>query len=112
MSRSQRAVTTDERVRRTVMAQDWFGTAIEFRDDALGQHFSQLDSPLVERIDVPHDALRENGVLVEGHQLAECSWRQLLREDGVRRAIAFEHPMRNERLRCAFSSHLIRCLAE
>ena len=45
--------------------------ALEFRDNALSQHFAQLDAPLVEGIDVPDRALSEDVVLVEGDELAE-----------------------------------------
>ena len=45
--------------------------ALEFGDDALGQHLAQFDAPLVERVDVPDDALREDAVLVKRDQLAE-----------------------------------------
>ena len=43
----------------------------EFRDDALRQDFAELDAPLVERIDVPDDALGEHAVLVQRDQLAQ-----------------------------------------
>ena len=36
----------------------------EFGDDALGQHLSQFDPPLVERINLPDNALGENAVFI------------------------------------------------
>ncbi len=41
------------------------GLGFQFRDDALGQHLAQLNAPLVERINVPNHALREDTVLVK-----------------------------------------------
>ena len=62
---------------------------------------AQLDAPLVERVDVPDRALREDGVLVEGDELAEHFRREPLGEDRVRRAVAFENPVRHEPIRRA-----------
>jgi hypothetical protein len=86
--------------------------ALEFRNDALGQHFAQLDSPLVELIDVPDYALGENIMLVESDQLAERFRREPIGEDGVRRAVAFEDPVRHEPIRRAFGLDLLGRLAE
>ena len=47
---------------------------------ALGEHLPQLDAPLVERVDVPDGALREDAVLVERDELAE----RLRREPSAR----------------------------
>ena len=57
--------------------------AFEFGNDALGQRLSQLDAPLVERIDVPDHALSEDTMLVEGNQLAECFRREPFGKDCV-----------------------------
>ena len=38
---------------------------------SLGEHFAELDAPLVEAVDVPDRTLHEDRVLVEGDQLAE-----------------------------------------
>src|SRR6266496_6599164 len=61
----QLSVATDHVVRRAVVAERRLGLALEFRDDALGQYLAQFDSPLIERVDVPDDALGEDAVLVE-----------------------------------------------
>ena len=47
--------------------------AFEFRDDALGERFAKFDTPLIEGVDVPDDALGEDVVFVEGDELAEHS---------------------------------------
>lgn len=39
----------------------------QLRFNGFGQLLAQLDAPLVERVDVPDDALREDLVLVEGY---------------------------------------------
>ncbi len=86
--------------------------ALEFRDDALGQHLAQLDAPLVERVDVPDDALGEDAVLVERDELAERFRREPLGEDGVRRAVALEDPVRHEPIRRALGLDFLGRLAE
>jgi hypothetical protein len=53
------------------MAEHGLCLAFQFGDNALGQHFTQFDAPLVERVDVPDGALGEDAVLVEGDELAE-----------------------------------------
>lgn len=60
------------------------------------EDFAQLDTPLIERIDVPDGSLRENGMLVNRHQLAEHFRRELFCEDRVRRPIALKNAMRDE----------------
>ena len=45
--------------------------ALQLRDNALRQDFSQLYTPLVERIEIPDDALRENVMFVERNKLSQ-----------------------------------------
>src|SRR5688572_238092 len=85
----------------------WLDAALELRDDSLHQHLAQLDSPLIERVEIPDDALREHAVFVERDELSECCWRQPLDEDRVRRAVALEDPMRNEVAAGALGLHLL-----
>ena len=59
-----------------------------------GEHLAQLDAPLVEGVDPPDRALREDAVLVEGDQRAERVRREPLGEDHVRGPVALEHPVR------------------
>ena len=91
------------------MSKPGFHLALEFRDDALGQHLAQLDTPLIERVDVPDGALGEDTLLVEGDQLAERLGREPIGKNGVRRAVAVENPMGNEPFRCALSFDLLGC---
>src|SRR6185369_8473758 len=59
------AIAPDLRVGRAVVTELGLGRARQLRDDALREHLAELDAPLVERIDVPHDPLDEDAVLVE-----------------------------------------------
>src|SRR5882724_11827081 len=86
--------------------------ALEFRDNALGQHFAQLDAPLVEGVDIPNRSLSEDVVLVEGDELAEDFRREALGNDRVRRTVALEDAMGHEPIRCPFSLYFLRRLAE
>src|SRR5262245_36342541 len=83
----ERPVPPDQGVRRAVVAEPGLRLALELRDDALRQGLAELHAPLVERVDAPDGALREDRVLVEGDELAEGLRRELLDEDRVRRAV-------------------------
>jgi len=54
------------------------GPVREFRNDALGERFAELDAPLIERVDPPDRALSEDDVLIKRDKLAERSGRQTL----------------------------------
>src|SRR5262249_14587598 len=105
-------VASNESVRRAVVAEPGLHWALELRDDALRQHLSQLHAPLVERIDVPDDALREHAVLVERDQLAQRPRGQPVGEDRVRGTVSLEHAVGDERLRRALCNDLLARLAE
>ena len=77
----------------------------EFRDDSLRQNLAELHAPLIERIDVPDDALREDAVLVKRDQLAESFGREAVRPRmRIRRAIAFKDSVRHKPIGRAFAS--------
>src|SRR2546421_9475607 len=77
----QLSVAANQVVGRAVMAERGLRLALELRDDALGQHLAQLDPPLIERVDVPDDALGEHAMLVECDELSERSRREPPGED-------------------------------
>src|SRR5262245_32205180 len=79
--RAPRAMAADERVRRAVVVEGWLRRALELGDDALRELLPELYAPLVERVDVPDHALREDAVLVERDQRPERLRRELLGED-------------------------------
>ena len=67
------AIAADQRVGRAVVARASGSAAlVELRDDALREHLAELDAPLVERVDVPDRALREDAVLVERDERARA----------------------------------------
>ena len=45
--------------------------AFQFRDDALGKHLSQFDAPLVERINLPDDALGEHAMFIKRNEFPQ-----------------------------------------
>jgi hypothetical protein len=51
-------------------------------------------------------------MFVEGNQLAEDRGRQLVRKDCVRRAVAFEDPVRDKPVGSSFRLHLLGRLAK
>src|SRR4030095_8596995 len=89
-----------------------FCIALEFRDDSLRQHLAEFNSPLIERVNIPNDALRENRVFVKSHELTQYFRRELVGKDRVRWPVALENPMRHEPIRRALRFHLLRCLTK
>ena len=88
------------------------GLRLELGNDPLRQHLAKLDSPLVERIDSPDDALREDAVLVERDERAERSRCQPLHEDRAGRPVALEDTMGNQPVGRALGLDLLGGLAE
>ena len=50
------------------MLQSGSRRALDLCNDVLGQYLAQFHTPLIEGVDIPDRALRENMVLVEGYQ--------------------------------------------
>src|SRR3989440_12289940 len=94
------------------MREPGFLCTLKFRNDAVGQYLSQLDAPLVERIDMPDRSLNEDLVLIECDQLAQRLRCQSLHQNGVRRAIALESPVRNLEGWYSIGCNLLGRLAE
>src|SRR5262245_52549439 len=105
-------IAADQGVRGTIVLELGLRLAFQLRDDTLGQGLAKLDAPLVEGVDAPDGALGEHAVFVECDQRAQRSRRQTLRNDCVRRAVAFKDPMRYETLLRAFSRHFLGRLPE
>ena len=84
----------------------------EFGNDPLGEQLTKLNSPLIERIDIPNRPLRENGVFIKGNKPAKRGRSEPLGEDGVGRAISFKYAMRDQPFRRAFSVDFIGCLSK
>src|SRR5207245_10439992 len=102
------SISSDQAVRRTVMANRGLPVALEFRNDALCQRFAKFHSPLVERIDLPNGALREDGMFVESDELADSLRREPGGQDRVRWTIALEDPLTDERIRGGLAFDLVR----
>ena len=45
--------------------------ALKLRNNTLGQDLAQLHTPLIERVDVPDGALREDAVLVKRDEITK-----------------------------------------
>lgn len=73
-------------------------TRAQLWQDALGELLSELNSPLVEGVDVPDDSLDKDLVLVDGDQTSKSSWIELLEQEGVRRTVSWEHLVIHQRL--------------
>lgn len=105
-------VTPDQIVCRAVMIENGLHRALHFRDNALRQDFSQLYAPLVERIEIPDDALRENVMFVKRNKLPQGRGRKPSSEDHVRWPVALKHPVRDQPFGCALRSYFLRRFTE
>src|SRR6267143_1732205 len=88
-----------------------FCLALHFRNDSLGKHFAQFDAPLVERINVPDNALGKNAVFIKSNEFAQRFRCEEFSKKSVGWAVTFEQSMGNQAIRCAFSLHLVGGLA-
>src|SRR5262245_41998116 len=84
-----RAQMVDQAVGGAVVADNFLAGA-EFRKDDLCKLLAKFDAPLVEAVDVPDNALREDLVLVERDEPPQRVRSELVVQDGGRRAVAFE----------------------
>ena len=83
----------DERVGGAVVGELHVGVffaGFEFGEDFACKLLAEFDAPLVVAVDVPEDALHEDFVLVHGKERAEGEGIELVHEDGVGGAVAFE----------------------
>src|SRR4030095_1151895 len=94
------------------MAESGLRFVLEFRDNSLSQHFTQLNAPLVEGVDIPNCSLSENVVLVERNEFTEGFRREALGKDRVRRPVALEDACGYKPIRRALRLDFRRRLAE
>ena len=71
LRRLRLAVTANQCIRGTVVIERGFRCRFQLRDNPLRQDLAQFDAPLVERADVPDDALGEHEMFVKSHQRPE-----------------------------------------
>ena len=85
---------------------------VELLLDALGECLAELDTPLVEAVDVPHGTLGEGEVLIVDNQGTQGSGCDLVGQDGSSGAVTKEGLVGNELFWCTLSLDLIRSLAD
>src|SRR5689334_20201598 len=84
------AIPPDQVAGGVVVPQGRLVLLLQLGDDAFGEDFAELNTPLIEGADIPNDALGEDIVLIERDQLAEDIGRELLGHQRVGRPIAFK----------------------
>src|SRR5262245_33830708 len=102
-----RAIAADKGVGRAVVRKFGIGRTLQFGCDAVGEDFAELDAPLIERVHAPDHALDENGMLIEGDDLAECGRSEAVEQERVGRAISFKCFVRHERFGDFFGPHFV-----
>jgi hypothetical protein len=68
--------------------------ALQFGQNLLRQYLAEFHTPLVERVDVPDRALREDAVLIQGDERAQDVWRQPVGQNDSAGPIAGEGAVR------------------
>src|SRR6201991_5207811 len=106
------SLAEDQAVFWTVMIELSFLLALQLRDNALSQRPAELSSPLVERVDIPNDALGQNGFFVKGNEFTEHFWCEPFGKNRVRWPVTLEDAMRHQPVRRALSLHLFGRLAK
>src|SRR3984885_8833806 len=106
------SITLDESVGRAVVCEGWLFRAFELGNDAHGEDFAELDTPLVEGVDLPDCSLDEDTVLVECNELAERCGGHVFGEDDGGWAVALEGLVGDEPVGDAFGLELLAGLAE
>ncbi len=79
----------NQAVRRRVMALHLIGI-LQLRQDLTRQLFAQLDTPLIEREDIPDDALNEDLMPIQRDELTQGERGDLFDQEGIRRPVAAE----------------------
>src|SRR5207249_421589 len=95
-------IAADQGIGRAVVSKGRVSSDLQFGHDALGELLTQLDAPLVERVDVPDRSLNKDAVLVQRDELAERFWSQPLDQECARWPVAFEGSMRHKPCWSAF----------
>ena len=81
-------------------------------DDVQRQYLAELNTPLVERVDVPDGALGKCTVLVEGDELAERCGCQPRQQKRVGRTVALEGAVGHKPIGRSFAADLLSRLAK
>ena len=84
----------------------------KFGNNALRQNFAEFNSPLIERVDIPDGSLGEDRMFIQRDQLSKNFWCEFFGEDRIRRAVAFEDPMRDKPIGRSLGLYLCWSLAE
>ena len=85
---------------------------LELSLNLLGQRLAELDTPLVEGVDVPDGTLGEGKVLVVGDQSTQSGRGDLLGQDGGGRAVTKEGLVRDELVGGTLCADILRSLAD
>src|SRR5262249_40365040 len=92
-------ITPDQVVRGAVVPELRSCRALQFGNDRLRQRLAQLDAPLIERVDVPNDALGVDAMLVKCDELTQCFRGEPIGENRVRWPVTLEHAVRYKPVR-------------
>jgi hypothetical protein len=87
--RSVALVVVDKSIGRTVVRCD-FTFGLQFGVNGFGELLSELDTPLVETVDIPDSPLSKDLHLVNGNQNTQNTGGQLLKEERVGRTVSFK----------------------
>src|SRR5215813_7317527 len=94
------------------MCEIGFSVTLKFRDNALRQSLAEFHAPLVERVNIPNNALGEDRVFIQGNELTKRFRCELVRKNRVGWPVAGEDAMGHEPIRRALRFHLLGRLAE
>ncbi|BAP69943.1 hypothetical protein F503 02726 [Kluyveromyces marxianus] len=101
----------DQTVGRGIVSSN-LATIIQFLTNNLGQHLTQFDTPLVERVDVPDSTFGESDVFVVSNQGTQSSWSDLLSQDRSSWSVTRENLVWNQASSSTFRLDLFFVLTD
>mmetsp|Transcript_18577 Transcript_18577/g.29428 ORF Transcript_18577/g.29428 Transcript_18577/m.29428 type:complete len:231 (-) Transcript_18577:739-1431(-) len=80
---------------------------INLRSNLLSEHFSQFDSPLIKRAEIPHKALSHRSMLKNTQNLSRLERIQMsIKQQQRTRSVASKHLMRHQKLNLLLTEFL------
>lgn len=84
---------------------------LQLSKNLLGQHLSELDTPLIEGVDVPDGTLGEGDVLVVDNQCTKSGRGDLVCQDRCGRSVSEEGLVWDKAVWCLFGFDFLRGLS-
>ena len=89
-----------------------FLRTFQFRNNALSEDFAEFDAPLIEGVDIPKNALREDAHFVERDETPKRGGSEFFPHNDTRRAVALEDAVRGKTGWRAIGLNFVECFSK